>query len=138
MLLPWRDSSPNGLRGQGPIDPASDLPYLSPNHMGIRTCPRCSQPLHQGHSACPVCDFSLADVDSTFGSKRVRLQRIVAASSTISDVKAEWLNEKMDRFELEDYPQLLHQGPEIVAQKVVERFGKDHDDATCLVVRRVS
>ena len=106
MLLPWRDSSPNGLRGQGPIDPASDLPYLSPNHMGIRTCPRCSQPLHQGHSACPVCDFSLADVDSTFGSKRVRLQRIVDASSTISDVKAEWLNEKMDRFEL-DFPQLL-------------------------------
>ena len=41
-----------------------------------------------------------------------------------------------DRFDREDYPQLPHQSAEVVARTVVERFGKPHDDATCLVARR--
>ena len=74
--------------------------------MGIRTCPRCSEPLHRGHSACSFCAFSLADVDSTFGTKRVRLQRLIDASKTISEEESQKLHQRMDRFEA-DFPQLL-------------------------------
>lgn len=74
--------------------------------MGIRTCPRCSEPLHRGHLACPVCGFSLRDADATFGSKRVRLQRLIDATATISDEHTEQLNRRLDRFE-SDFPQLV-------------------------------
>lgn len=40
-----------------------------------------------------------------------------------------------DRFALQDYPALLHQRPAVVARRVVSRFGKDHDDATCIALR---
>jgi negative regulator of sigma-B (phosphoserine phosphatase) len=40
-----------------------------------------------------------------------------------------------DRFELQDYPQLLHHGAETIAATVVERFGKEHDDAACIALR---
>ena len=55
-----------------------------------------------------------------------------------NDVVVMYTDGVKDRFDLEDYPQLVHQRPETVAQNVVERFGKSHDDATCLVVRRAS
>lgn len=74
--------------------------------MGIRTCPRCSEPLHQGHLACSVCDFSLGAVDSTFGSRRVRLERLIDASKTISTEHTGQLNARLDRFE-RDFPQLV-------------------------------
>jgi len=40
-----------------------------------------------------------------------------------------------DRFSLDEYRGILFQDPDEVAQNVVERFGKDHDDASCIVVR---
>lgn len=40
-----------------------------------------------------------------------------------------------DRFDLEDYPQLLTHSPAAVARKVVDKFGKNHDDATCIAMR---
>ena len=40
-----------------------------------------------------------------------------------------------DRFELDDYPGVLVEDPATVASVVVERFGKRHDDATCLAFR---
>jgi serine phosphatase RsbU (regulator of sigma subunit) len=40
-----------------------------------------------------------------------------------------------DRFELQDYPQLLHHSAESIARTVIERFGKDHDDAGCIALR---
>lgn len=40
-----------------------------------------------------------------------------------------------DRFGLEDYPQLLYQSAPTIAETVVNRFGKLHDDATCLTMR---
>ncbi|MFT5409712.1 MAG: uncharacterized Zn finger protein (UPF0148 family) [Verrucomicrobiales bacterium] len=73
--------------------------------MGIRTCPRCTEPLQHTHTACPFCSFSLADVDSTFGSKRVRLQRLVDATKTITPEEIDKLDARMDRFEWE-FPQL--------------------------------
>ncbi len=40
-----------------------------------------------------------------------------------------------DRFELEDYPQMRYEAAKTVAQTVVERFGRSHDDATCIALR---
>ena len=40
-----------------------------------------------------------------------------------------------DRFDLRDYPQLLHHTAESIARTVIQRFGKDHDDATCIALR---
>ena len=40
-----------------------------------------------------------------------------------------------DRFTLDDYPGALRHAPKEVASNIVQRFGKDHDDATCIAVR---
>ena len=39
------------------------------------------------------------------------------------------------RFSLDDYPGALRHPPGEVAGNIVQRFGKDHDDAGCIVVR---
>lgn len=40
-----------------------------------------------------------------------------------------------DRFDLQDYPQILYQSADTICRTVVERFGKNHDDATCIALR---
>jgi serine phosphatase RsbU (regulator of sigma subunit) len=40
-----------------------------------------------------------------------------------------------DRFTVNDYPGVLHHAPQQVASNIVQRFGKDHDDAACIAVR---
>ena len=40
-----------------------------------------------------------------------------------------------DRFTSEDYPAVLSHAPKEVADNIVQRFGKDHDDAACIAVR---
>ena len=40
-----------------------------------------------------------------------------------------------DRFELTDYPQMRYQSAATVARAIVDRFGKNHDDAGCIVLR---
>ena len=40
-----------------------------------------------------------------------------------------------DHFELSDYPGIRSDSPEIVSRIIVERFGKEHDDASCVVAR---
>jgi negative regulator of sigma-B (phosphoserine phosphatase) len=40
-----------------------------------------------------------------------------------------------DRFTSDDYPGVLHHTPKEVASNIVQRFGKDHDDAACIAVR---
>jgi serine phosphatase RsbU (regulator of sigma subunit) len=40
-----------------------------------------------------------------------------------------------DHFSRDDYPGLGHEAPAAVVRKVVERFGKDHDDAGCIALR---
>lgn len=74
--------------------------------MAIRTCPRCLEPLHEAPLACPICGFSLDQVDSAFGSRRVRVQRLVDASHTVSPDELEQLDLRLDRFEAE-FPQLI-------------------------------
>ncbi len=40
-----------------------------------------------------------------------------------------------DRFRLQDYPQLLYQDAETISRTILRRFGKEHDDATCIAIR---
>ena len=40
-----------------------------------------------------------------------------------------------DRFTKDDYPGVLRHAPKEVASNIVQRFGKDHDDAACIAVR---
>lgn len=40
-----------------------------------------------------------------------------------------------DRFAASDYPGLSHHAPQEVATNIVQRFGKNHDDAACIAVR---
>ena len=40
-----------------------------------------------------------------------------------------------DRTRLEDYPQMRYQSASTVAETIVSRYGKRHDDATALVAR---
>jgi negative regulator of sigma-B (phosphoserine phosphatase) len=40
-----------------------------------------------------------------------------------------------DRFTAQDYPGVVRHSSEEVATNIVQRFGKDHDDAACIAVR---
>jgi len=40
-----------------------------------------------------------------------------------------------DHFTSDDYPGVFHHAPKDVARTIVERFGKDYDDAACIAVR---
>ena len=40
-----------------------------------------------------------------------------------------------DRFSSEEYPGVLHQAPKDVVRILIDRFGKDYDDAACIAVR---
>jgi len=40
-----------------------------------------------------------------------------------------------DRFTSDDYPGVFRHAPKEVARTIVERFGKDYDDAACIAVR---
>jgi len=40
-----------------------------------------------------------------------------------------------DRFTSDDYPGISRHAPKEVASNIVQRFGKDHDDAACIAVR---
>ena len=41
-----------------------------------------------------------------------------------------------ENFQVADYPQIFSHGVQSIVRSVVRRFGKNYDDATCLVVRR--
>lgn len=40
-----------------------------------------------------------------------------------------------DRFTSADYPGVLRHPPQQVTETIIQRFGKDHDDAACIAVR---
>jgi serine phosphatase RsbU (regulator of sigma subunit) len=52
-----------------------------------------------------------------------------------SDVVLLYTDGVSDRFEVDQYPQLLYESATSIARTVVRRFGKTHDDATCLALR---
>ena len=84
----------------------------------------------------------------TFGSQATRL---ISTDGIIGDrfrtpaVQSAPLNETgtvllytdgvSDRFDLAQYPQLIYHSASAIARKIVERFGKPYDDATCMAMR---
>jgi anti-sigma regulatory factor (Ser/Thr protein kinase) len=39
------------------------------------------------------------------------------------------------RFGIKDYPNIRYERPHVIAKKIVEKFGRSYDDATCLAMR---
>lgn len=53
----------------------------------------------------------------------------------IGDVLMLYTDGVKEQFELDDYPQLRYESARTIARTVVSRFGKDYDDASCVVLR---
>jgi len=54
---------------------------------------------------------------------------------TPGDVIVQYSDGVSDRFTTDDYPGVLHHEPQQIADNIVQRFGKGHDDAACVAVR---
>jgi serine phosphatase RsbU (regulator of sigma subunit) len=84
----------------------------------------------------------------TFGSQATRLisaDGIIGGHWRTPAVQAAPLNESgtillytdgvSDRFDVEQYPQIIYHSASAIARKIVDRFGKPYDDATCMAMR---
>jgi anti-sigma regulatory factor (Ser/Thr protein kinase) len=61
-----------------------------------------------------------------------REQKLTIAADEVLVLYSDGVKEQ---FELTDYPQLRYQDARTIARTIVSRFGKDHDDASCAVLR---
>lgn len=52
-----------------------------------------------------------------------------------SDILLLYTDGIKDRFELNDYPQILYESPQSLVRNLVRRFEKKYDDATCIVLK---
>jgi serine phosphatase RsbU (regulator of sigma subunit) len=84
----------------------------------------------------------------TFGSQAIRLvsaDGIIGSRFRTPVVQAAPLNESgtillytdgvSDRFDVEQYPQIIYHSASAIARKIVGSFGKPYDDATCMAMR---
>jgi len=76
----------------------------------------------------------LPSTDGVIGS-RMRSPREYELQLGESDVLTFYSDGIKDRFELAEYPQLIYESSRTVARKIVRNYGKQFDDATCLVAR---
>jgi serine/threonine protein phosphatase PrpC len=67
--------------------------------------------------------------------QQIRTPQLQQHRLTKEDVVVMYSDGIKDRFEQEEYPQLLYQSASTISRTVVERFGKAHDDATCVALR---
>lgn len=67
--------------------------------------------------------------------QNMRTPRPQAARMEPGDLIVLYTDGVSDRFTSQDYPGVSHHAAEAVARNIVQRFGKDHDDATCIAVR---
>jgi serine phosphatase RsbU (regulator of sigma subunit) len=82
-------------------------------------------------------EVRLVSRDGTLGAA-MRTPREEEMHLRPGDVVVLYTDGVRSHFQLGEYPRLLSDGPQMVAQKVVGKFGKDHDDATCVVLRYLS
>ncbi len=84
----------------------------------------------------------------TFGSQATRLvstDGIIGGRFRTPAVQTAPLNESgiillytdgvSDRFDVDQYPQILYHSASAIARKIVASFGKPYDDATCMAMR---
>jgi negative regulator of sigma-B (phosphoserine phosphatase) len=76
----------------------------------------------------------LVSQDGVLG-QNIRTPRTQSIQLDPGDVIVLYTDGVSDRFTTDDYPGVLRHAPKEVASNIVERFGKDHDDAACIAVR---
>jgi serine/threonine protein phosphatase PrpC len=76
----------------------------------------------------------LLSVDGVVGGQ-MREPKVQTVELDPADVLLLYSDGVSDRFETKQYPQILCHNVSAIARQVVERFGKSHDDATCLAVK---
>ena len=68
--------------------------------------------------------------------REIRTPRDHSAQLQAKDLLIACSDGVAENFQVADYPQIFSHGVQSIVRSVVRRFGKDYDDATCLVVRR--
>src|SRR5262249_16615215 len=81
-----------------------------------------------------AAETGLVSRDGTVG-RYVRTPREQCLQLEASDLVLLTTDGGREHFGPEGYPGLLGDSPAVVARSVVERFGREHDDATCIAVR---
>ena len=76
----------------------------------------------------------LYSTEGVIGS-RMRQPPLQTVPLNRSDIILLYSDGVSDRFDVEHYPQILYHNARAIARKVVDKFGKSHDDATCIVMR---
>ena len=68
--------------------------------------------------------------------REIRTPRDHSAQLLVKDLLIATSDGVDESFQVADYPQIFSHGVQSIVRSVVRRFGKDYDDASCLVVRR--
>ena len=79
-------------------------------------------------------DTRLVSQDGVLG-QNMRTPRPQTLQLEAGDVVILHTDGVRERFSSEDYPGLAQQAPKDVVRTIVERFGKDYDDAACIALR---
>ena len=79
-------------------------------------------------------DTRLVSHDGVLG-QNMRTPRLQTLQLEKGDLVALYTDGVRDRFTAEDYPSIFHHAPKDVVRAIIERFGKDYDDAACIAVR---
>ncbi len=79
-------------------------------------------------------EVRLHSVDGTLG-QYLRSPKLQSVKLTSRGVLLLYTDGVRSSFELDDYAQLLYESASHISKKVVERFGRSYDDATCVAVR---
>jgi hypothetical protein len=74
--------------------------------------------------------------DGTIGAQ-IRSSAAQTVKLEAGDVMVLHTDGVKDRFELADYRHLISDPARSIARNVVHMFGKDHDDAACIAIKRV-
>jgi serine phosphatase RsbU (regulator of sigma subunit) len=78
----------------------------------------------------------LISADGILGS-RFRTPAVQSAPLNATSIVLLYTDGVSDRFDVEQYPQILTQRASVIARRIVARFGKPYDDATCMAMRVV-
>jgi len=76
----------------------------------------------------------LVSQDGVLG-QNMRTPRLQTIKLQPGDVVVLYTDGIRNHFSLDDFPGILRQPAQQVANNIVQRFGKDHDDAACITVR---
>jgi negative regulator of sigma-B (phosphoserine phosphatase) len=79
-------------------------------------------------------DTRLVSQDGVLG-QNMRTPRLQTLQLEKDDLVVLYTDGVRDRFTAEDYPSIFHHAPKDVVRTLIERFGKDYDDAACIAVR---